>query len=311
MCLVSFSKNKSYSSKSKLEEFKSESPRWLYIEITSSCSHKCAWCYGGFNEEHSDYMTVEEFKIVIEKAKAIGIQQITLSGGEPTEHPDFREILELASEGFIVNIATHGDWSEDYSELMKRLGVSQVQFNYQGSKHHDRQHGVKSYDKQIEAIKSVQAQGIDTVGTVTVGKYNLDNISDIFEELSNLGVTRLRVWEATGLGNKFKKDLEAKEIFNQCWIAATELGYNYTHSYDPEFIGNAGVPCLSLSKLFIYLSSKCEVIYCGAVPSMLDKPFANFLTDSAEDISKKYDNMIESMTCGTAYCAARGMKNIN
>jgi MoaA/NifB/PqqE/SkfB family radical SAM enzyme len=45
MCMVSFSKEKSYSSKNKLKGF-DNTPKWAYIEITNACSHKCAWCYG-------------------------------------------------------------------------------------------------------------------------------------------------------------------------------------------------------------------------------------------------------------------------
>jgi len=210
MCLVSFSKERDYSSKSKLRGF-DNTPKWAYIEITNACTHKCAWCYGGFNLDKSDYMSVSEFETLATKAKEIGITQITLSGGEPTEHPDFEEIMSIACKEFKVNIATHGDWSEDYSGLMLLFGVKQVQFNYQGSKRHDGVHKVISYDKQVKAMKAVKNLGIDVVGTVTVGAYNLKDINSIFKELDDIGVSRLRVWEATGLGNAFKKDKEAEE----------------------------------------------------------------------------------------------------
>lgn len=304
MCLVSFSKEQDYSSKAKLKNF-DNTPKWAYIEITSSCSHKCAWCYGGFNEDKQDYMSVEEFQVVADKCKEIGIKQITLSGGEPTEHPNFAEILSIASKDFIVNIATHGDWKEDLSGLLLLFGVKQVQFNYQGSKRHDSVHKVTSYDNQVKAMRAVKKCGIDVVGTVTVGAYNLKEIKEIFKELDDLNVSRLRVWEATGHGNKFRKDKEATEIFKACEKEAKDLGYTYTQSYDPEYYGDIGVNCLSLSKLYMYINSRSQVIYCGAVPQLLDKPISDFKTDTSEAILDSYINTMNSMKKDKPYCAAR------
>jgi len=307
MCLVSFSKSESYSAKNKLSKFNSKSPKWAYIEITSSCSHKCSWCYGGFNNHHSDYMTVRDFEIILEKCKEIGITQITLSGGEPTEHPDFLEMVELATYEFDTHVASHGDWTEDFASQMFIHGVKQVQFNYQGKKRHDQIHGVESYAKQIRSIEDVQGVNIDTVATVTVGEFNIKDLPEIFKELDDLGISRIRVWEATGLGNKFRKNRSAKEIFQACQEEASKLGYNFTQSYDPDFNGDVGVACLSLSKLFMYIKSDSTVLYCGAVPSLLNTPVADFKTQSAPEILESYNTFIDSMNTGTPYCAARSV----
>lgn len=305
MCLVSFSKEESYSAKNKLTGFDLSSPKWAYIEITSACSHKCSWCYGGFNLDPSDFMTVSEFQTILEKCKEIGITQITLSGGEPTEHPDFYYIMELACADFDVHIATHGDWKEDFASQMMIQGVSQVQFNYQGSKWHNRIHGVDSYDAQIRSIQDVKGVRIDTVGTVTVGEFNLKNIPEIFSEIQALDIDRIRVWESTGYGNSFRKGKSAKEIFEICQNEASKLGYKFTQSYDPDFESEIGVKCLSLSKLFMYIKADSSILYCGAVPSLRDKPLANFKIHSAKEILDKYTTFIDSMSNEIPYCAAR------
>jgi len=272
MCLVSFSKEKSYSANKKLKGF-DNTPKWAYIEITNACSHKCAWCYGEFNLDKADYMSVSEFEIVLEKCLDIGIKQVTISGGEPTEHPDFEEFMSLACMDFDVHIATHGGWAQDWSGLMMINGVEQVQFNYQGSKRHDGVHQVESYARQVESMKAVKNVGIDVVGTVTVGEYNIKDVGSIFKELDALGVSRLRVWEATGYGTSFMKNREAKEVFEVCRDEARILGYDFSQSYDPAF--------------------------------ERDKPFANFKTDTASDIKQSYIDYMNSKNCGTAYCMAR------
>ena len=302
--MVSFSKEKSYSSKNKLKGF-DNTPKWAYIEITNACSHKRAWCYGEFNLDKADYMSVSEFTVIMDKCLEIGVAQVTISGGEPTEHPDFEEIMSIACMEFDVNIATHGDWKQDWSGLMMINGVKQVQFNYQGSKRHDGVHKVESYDNQLKSIKAVKALDIDVVGTVTVGAYNLKDVGEIFAELVALDVSRLRVWEATGYGNKFKKDKSAREIFEVCQTEASKLGYTFTQSYDPVFEGDVGVACPSLSKLYMYIKADSSLVFCGAVPSERENPFANFKTDTAEKIKQSYLDYMDSKQCGDAYCMAR------
>jgi len=302
--MVSFSKKKSYSSKNKLKGF-DNTPKWAYIEITNACSHKCAWCYGEFNLDKADYMSVAEFEVIADKLLEIGVTQVTISGGEPTEHPEFEEIMSLACMDFDVNIATHGGWKQDWSGLMMINGVKQVQFNYQGSKRHDGVHQVESYARQVQSIKAVRGVGIDVVGTVTVGEYNIKDISEIFKELDALDASRLRVWESTGYGNAFMKNRSAKEIFDICQVEASNLGYTYTQSYDPVFEGDVGVKCPSLVKLYMYIKTDSSLIFCGAVPGEIDKPFANFKDSTAAEIKQSYIDYMDSKACGTAYCMAR------
>lgn len=305
MCLVSFSKTDSYSSRKKLDGFKSDSPRWAYVEITDSCSHKCAWCYGGFNADLNNHMTIDTFRSILTKCLEIGIEQITLSGGEPTEHPDFMQFATEAAQLFSVNIATHGDWRNVDVMKLKQLGIKQIQFNYQGKTRHDGVHKIDgSFDRQQEAIRSTIESGIDSVCTVTVGAYNLHDVDNIFSEIDALGATRIRVWEATGLGTPFMKNKETVEIFEACKKSAAKLGYNFIHSYEPEFDGDVSLNCLSLDKMFIYIDKIGKIKFCGAAVKVTDE-IADFNTQSSEEILKNYCDFMDSMKRDKPYCAAR------
>ena len=156
MCLVSFSKELNHEGTKKLEGF-SDSPVWAYVQITDGCSHGCAWCYGAFYQ-HNNQMSLEDFDKLTIKLKALGIKQITISGGEPMEHPQFKEIVELgADKGFVIHVATHGEHINESNYDIFLNNVDQVQFNYQGSRHHDKVHKVKSYDKQVAGMKALNA----------------------------------------------------------------------------------------------------------------------------------------------------------
>lgn len=88
---------------------KSVAPELVDVKITDKCSYGCAFCYQGSTKEgkHAPLSTVKS--IIDELAKA-GTFEIAIGGGEPTEHPQFVEILKHAiSKGVTPNFTTFTD----------------------------------------------------------------------------------------------------------------------------------------------------------------------------------------------------------
>jgi MoaA/NifB/PqqE/SkfB family radical SAM enzyme len=279
MCLVSFAKTANYSALKKLQN--KSMPAWAYIVICDDCSHQCSWCYGEFNYDLHNLMSFDSFRTILAKLKEMGTLQISLAGGEPTEHPEFRRFVAYANqEGFLIHVVSHGehiDWG--LAKYLKEQNVDQVQINWQGHRNHDRIHGVTgSYEKARDALRYLALAGIETTANITVGKYNLPYIDEIMEEATDLNVTRLRVWETTGYGTPYLKGLEAKTIFDRCRDAARRLGYDHCLSYDPAYQGDVSVACLQFSNLYMYISSQGKLNFCGAVPNTVE--YADFLDSS-------------------------------
>ena len=291
MCMVSFTRIKSYSSLEKMKHFNGV-PTWAYVAITDRCSHKCSWCYGGFDGDLKDQMSIETFRIVADKAKRLGIVQMTLTGGEPTEHPDFREFVTISNEmGFVVHVCSHGEHIDaELAQFMAANGVRQVQLNFQGKKRHDQVHGIKgSYDKQITAINHLRAAGIGEVTTTfTIGAYNIKDMPDLFDEASALGVERLRVWETTGRGKPWLRDKEAVEIFTAAEKTARERGYNDVLSYDPEYPAQREIACPQLANVFMYITAQAKVRFCCAVPGGKELEIIDVVKHEPEEILKAY-----------------------
>lgn len=314
MCLVSFAKNTQYSALKKLKD--KQLPAWAYIVICDDCTHKCSWCYGGFNHDLSNAMAFSDFKTILGKLKEMGTFQVSLAGGEPTEHPDFKQFVRYAHEqGFLIHLVSHGEHIDlDMAQFLKEQHVDQVQINWQGQRNHDRIHGVPgSYDKAATALAVLAEVGIETTATITVGKYNLPHIDDIMREAAAFNVTRLRVWETTGHGVPFLKGLEAVDIFDRCREAAARLGYVHCLSYDPVYQGDVTVPCLQFSNLFMYINANGKLNFCGAVPEI--RQLTDFLDPNlnGEDIRQAYLQKNKDILGDNAiYCASReGFKDTN
>lgn len=68
------------------------------IEVTDRCNLTCPTCYASSSPTHGRHRTLEEIKAMIDAiVKSEGEPDVVqLSGGEPTLHPDFFEILDYA-----------------------------------------------------------------------------------------------------------------------------------------------------------------------------------------------------------------------
>ena len=98
----------------------------ILIEITERCNLTCPTCFAGSSPQHSTMMDLDEFTRQVDQLVAggkSGSDMIQLSGGEPTIHPQFMEMIEylfdrgfsnvcinsngikLAQEGFTLKLA--------------------------------------------------------------------------------------------------------------------------------------------------------------------------------------------------------------
>lgn len=70
----------------------------ILIEITERCNLTCPTCFAGSSPQHSNMMGLDEFTRQVDQLVAggkSGSDMIQLSGGEPTIHPQFMEMIAL------------------------------------------------------------------------------------------------------------------------------------------------------------------------------------------------------------------------
>jgi uncharacterized radical SAM superfamily Fe-S cluster-containing enzyme len=80
------------------------------IEVTDHCNLDCPICI--VDNQYSNHMSVEDFRGIVDLLiRAEGtLETITLSGGEPTVHPQFFELVDIGSRPEIgrVSVVTNG-----------------------------------------------------------------------------------------------------------------------------------------------------------------------------------------------------------
>ena len=99
------------------------------VPITSSCNLDCPICYT-HNRNHDPYqMSEDELRAIIGHMRRTDPEQrlINLTGGEPTQHPNFERLIELCHEAGIhrITLSTHGLRFLKDETLLQRLAALQ------------------------------------------------------------------------------------------------------------------------------------------------------------------------------------------
>ena len=103
--------------------WKEEGPELLDISITNYCERECDFCYRKADQAGS-FMNRRFFEEILQQADNIGVQQIALGGGNPNQHPEFVEFLQMARKHHIMaSYTTNGQgMSDDIYIATKRYG---------------------------------------------------------------------------------------------------------------------------------------------------------------------------------------------
>jgi molybdenum cofactor biosynthesis enzyme MoaA/tRNA A37 methylthiotransferase MiaB len=167
---------------------------FISFPLTTACPFKCIYCgIGGENTisnvNNFDLTTLMDVSIIAMKK---GIRKVRLTGGEPTTHPEFGDILRFLSEqGFYTLVNTNGLLLEKKKfDLMRprsnmHCAVSLVTLK---EDRFDSISQTKGHFKQvIRGIDILSNLGLLMRINMVVGQFNLDEVFDMIEFCRNLG----------------------------------------------------------------------------------------------------------------------------
>ncbi len=134
--------------------------RDLFIEITGKCNLKCCHCFRPECEEID--VPVKELKDRIHQVKS---NNIILTGGEPTLHPDLRHIISIAKErvgedGKVILITNAARWSEAIMRTIYEADVVNVSLDWADDRH-DENRGMNGLQENVGRL-------IDQLTTMTM-----------------------------------------------------------------------------------------------------------------------------------------------
>lgn len=162
------------------------------IEITDRCNLSCPTCYAMSSPHYGRHRTVEEVErmldIIVENEGRPDVVQ--LSGGEPTIHPDFFEILDIAKRKPIkhlmvntngIRIANDPGFAEQLSSYMPDFEIY-LQFDSFKPEVLRNLRGKDLSDTRMAALEKLNNLNLSTTLVVTLQKgENDDEIGKVIE----------------------------------------------------------------------------------------------------------------------------------
>ena len=152
----------------------------IYIEITNNCNLNCSFCSKTSREKKN--MTLEEFKVILEKIKDYTDYIYLHVKGEPLLHPNIIEFIKEADKYNIkVNLTTNGTLFKDKSsELGTCTNLNKINFSL---------HSENNKENYLEDIFD-NIKNLSTSTTVIYRLWTLKN--NLLDEKSTKIVERIK-----------------------------------------------------------------------------------------------------------------------
>ncbi len=162
------------------------------VEITDRCNLSCPTCYAMSSPHYGRHRTVEEIEKMLDiiVANEGNPDVVQISGGEPTVHPDFFEILDIAKTKPIKHLMvnTNGIRIAKDLEFAKRLATYQpdfelyLQFDSFKPEVLQQLRGKDLTDIRMKALEHLNEVNLSTTLVVTLQKgLNDDEIGKIID----------------------------------------------------------------------------------------------------------------------------------
>jgi radical SAM protein with 4Fe4S-binding SPASM domain len=165
------------------------------VAVTYRCNLDCEFCYVG-KKDSPELGSADLKKILFKIYHEARVPSVSFTGGEPLLREDLPELVRYASRmGLWTNLITNGTRLDaGLARELKACGLASAQVSIEGSNpaDHDRLTGREgSFEKTLNGIKLLQAQGIPVHTNTTVSRRNLDDLGEIVALAKKLGLPRL------------------------------------------------------------------------------------------------------------------------
>lgn len=197
-----------------------------WVRVTRSCNNRCLFCLD--SEELSGRpCTSEEVEAAILEGRGLGAHRLVLSGGEPTLHPRFSELVGFARKaGFPwIQAVTNGRMFAygGFCRKAASAGLDEATVSLHGDSAllHDRLAGVPgAFEQTMRGIKNLlHIPGVTVTVDIVICRANLHRLGHMVELLRGEGVKELDLlWLRDCRSVRMHRDELALEREGSAWV---------------------------------------------------------------------------------------------
>ncbi len=151
----------------------------MLIQITNKCYEGCAHCMQ-CSHPKGEHMDMATFKNALRFARFLGVSSYIITGGEPTEHPQFYEFCEAlnrfikgSKEVGAFTITSNGTWFPERKDEMEKLAKLDHYVGmqvYTNPKWYKDAPFILEHKNEINAIPKVMVDTSDIQGMQDLGR---------------------------------------------------------------------------------------------------------------------------------------------
>lgn len=218
------------------------------VDITNRCNLTCPVCFANANAAgylyEPDMEHVRRMLQALRDEKPVAGRIVQFSGGEPTIHPRFLDILRMANDmGFShLQIATNGlkFQSLEFAQQCKEAGLHTLYLQFDGTcdEVYRRTRGESLWEKKLACIENVKKAGLKIVYVPTIVKgVNDDQVGNIVRlALDNIECSSGISFQPVAFtGRIARAELEAKRFTLSDFAHAMQEQTGITDTYRDWF----------------------------------------------------------------------------
>ncbi|HUL03664.1 MAG TPA: pyrroloquinoline quinone biosynthesis protein PqqE [Gemmatimonadales bacterium] len=280
-------------------------PLWLLAELTYRCPLQCPYCsnpveFAGrrFRAE----LSTNEWQRVLREAKALGVLQLGLSGGEPTLRPDLEALVRTARGlGMYQTLVTSAyRLTRDRLAALKDAGLDHVQISIQAADADlsDRIAGATSYEDKLAAYRLAKELGFPLTVNVVLHRRNLHQVGALIRLAESIGAERIELANTQYYGwalHNRSALLPTREQIAVGWDVVQRERARLGNRLEivwvlPDYYEEFPKPCMGgWGRAYMTVTPAGEVWPCQAAGSITTLEFANVREHSLEWIWNESD----------------------
>lgn len=251
--------------------------QFALLHVTDRCSMRCPICYASSGDGGA--RPVDEIVEMARRAKEAGVRSVSLTGGEPTEHPGLEEIVRRVSRdlGLRTALLTNGLALAADGSLagrLRRAGLSKavISFDTLSSDTSRAMRGGDYVAAKLRAFSSAAAAGLSLSANTTVCDLNLHEVGAVFRTLASRfpRMTHVLLQPFADFG---RRDVHCRIDREQIVRALVESG-EFPVSDPDHFIPVPNIPAFGVS-VHPDCCAVCPVVVRGVGPNARMAPLSS------------------------------------
>ena len=280
------------------------SPFLAQLVVTRRCNLACSYCFEF--DDHSDPVPTEILEARIKKLRELGTFGISLTGGEPTMHPDLPRLIRKCRElGFFrTGMITNGFFLRpELIAALNEAGLQDMQISIDGvSRNEMTEKVLDNLKKRLDWLREHAKFHVTVSGVI--GACPPEDAYEVVSHAKKLGFTP-RVLLVHDNDGQFKLSNEEVAVFEQIVKTLPKTWMDFS-TYRKKLVrdGQAPFKCRAGSR-YLYVDEHGDVGWCSQTRDVWSKPLMDYTVDDLREQFHSYKSCHATCTIGCARSASQ------